>query len=147
MGSALSSYSSNINTEMNAATKLVKTFIKDNNVMVFSKSYCPYCRDAKSALEERNIKFMAIELDKRKDGGAIQQALQELTGQRTVPNIFAKGYHIGGCDNTLAALKSNKFQEKLSSAKVGPFALVDNDSSKASTSTESAAPSPEKAQL
>ena len=30
------------------------------------------------------------------DGAAIQDALQDLTGQRTVPNIFIKQKHIGG---------------------------------------------------
>lgn len=30
------------------------------------------------------------------DGSAMQDALQEITGQRTVPNIFIKQEHIGG---------------------------------------------------
>jgi len=30
------------------------------------------------------------------DGDAIQAALQEITGQRTVPNIFIGQKHIGG---------------------------------------------------
>lgn len=30
------------------------------------------------------------------DGAAIQDALHEITGQRTVPNIFIKQKHIGG---------------------------------------------------
>lgn len=32
------------------------------------------------------------------DGDAIQAALLEWTGQRTVPNVFIGGKHIGGCD-------------------------------------------------
>lgn len=32
------------------------------------------------------------------DGGDIQSALAEWTGQRTVPNVFIGGKHIGGCD-------------------------------------------------
>lgn len=32
------------------------------------------------------------------DGGEIQAALAEWTGQRTVPNVFIGGKHIGGCD-------------------------------------------------
>lgn len=28
----------------------------------------------------------------------MQQALAELTGQGTVPNVFIGGKHIGGCD-------------------------------------------------
>lgn len=48
---------------------------------------------------------VVIELDERDDGDAIQAALQQITGQRTVPNVFVKGKHIGGCDDTLAAHK------------------------------------------
>lgn len=33
------------------------------------------------------------------DGGEIQAALSEWTGQSTVPNVFIKGKHIGGCDS------------------------------------------------
>lgn len=32
------------------------------------------------------------------DGPQIQSALAEWTGQRTVPNVFIGGNHIGGCD-------------------------------------------------
>lgn len=30
------------------------------------------------------------------DGDAIQRALADLTGQRTVPNVFVGGQHLGG---------------------------------------------------
>lgn len=33
------------------------------------------------------------------DGSEIQSALAEWTGQRTVPNVFIGGKHIGGCDS------------------------------------------------
>ena len=36
---------------------------------------------------------MCVRLD---DGAALQDALEDLTGQRTVPNIFIKRAHIGG---------------------------------------------------
>lgn len=32
------------------------------------------------------------------DGAAMQSALKEWTGQRTVPNVFISGKQIGGCD-------------------------------------------------
>ena len=39
-----------------------------------------------------------IDLDQMdgEDGPLIQQTLHELTGQRTVPNVFISGNHIGG---------------------------------------------------
>ena len=35
------------------------------------------------------------------NGPAIQNKLKEMTGQRTVPNVFIKGKHIGGADDTI----------------------------------------------
>lgn len=70
---------------MNAKT-ITQDAISQNNVMVFSKTYCPYCTKAKGALQDLGIKVEVYELDVRKDGAEIQAALQELTGQRTVPS-------------------------------------------------------------
>ena len=47
------------------------------------------------------------------DGADIQDALLELSGQRTVPNVFVKGKHLGGNDDTQAAVKSGEFQSML----------------------------------
>ena len=55
-----------------------------------------------------------LELDKLKDGNEIQVALLAMTGQRTVPNVFIKGKHLGGNDDTHAALASGKLQTMLS---------------------------------
>lgn len=60
-----------------------------------------------------NIDATIHELNKMEDGPDVQQALLELTGQRTVPNVFIKGNHIGGNDDTQAAAKSGKIQELL----------------------------------
>ncbi|KAJ2787895.1 hypothetical protein GGI15_000314 [Coemansia interrupta] len=117
-------------------TKLVRTLVKDNAVMVFSKSYCPYCQRAKAALTDKKINFKAIELDLEKNGSAIQDALLKITGQRTVPNIFANGYHIGGSDDTLAALKNGEFLKKLNATKKGPFALENTEEAESSSSVD-----------
>ena len=42
------------------------------------------------------------------EGGAIQAALADKTGQRTVPNVFIGGNHVGGCDDTLKMHADNK---------------------------------------
>ncbi|PGH10420.1 glutaredoxin [Blastomyces parvus] len=82
---------------MSAAKSKVEGIIADNNVVVFSKSYCSFSRATKSLLNEEGIPFYALELDEiADDGAAIQAALAELTNQRTVPNIFIGQKHIGG---------------------------------------------------
>jgi glutaredoxin len=36
-----------------------------------------------------------------------------MTGQRTVPNVFIGGAHIGGCDDTMALKKSGELRKML----------------------------------
>jgi len=90
---------------MSAAKTKAQAIIDDNAVAVFSKSYCPYCKASKSLLSELGAKYYTIELDQVDDGAAIQDALEGLTGQRSVPNIFIKKQHIGG-NSDLQAKKS-----------------------------------------
>jgi glutaredoxin 3 len=54
-----------------------------------------------------------IELDINKDGDSIQNELQKMTGQRSVPNVFVNGQHVGGNDDTQAAARSGKLKEML----------------------------------
>ncbi|KAI5853483.1 putative glutaredoxin Grx1 [Tricharina praecox] len=88
-----------------AAKTKVQKIIDENPVAVFSKSHCPYCRASKTTLSELGAKFYVLELDQIDDGAELQEALAELTGQRTVPNIFIDKQHIGG-NSDLQAKKS-----------------------------------------
>ena len=59
-----SSHSSKSLSTMSAAVKTLTTgAIKDNKVMVFSKSYCPYCAKTKATLDGMGIKYGLFELD------------------------------------------------------------------------------------
>ncbi|KAI7862468.1 glutaredoxin 1 [Spinellus fusiger] len=97
---------------MSLIKKTVESIIANNLVVVFSKSYCPYCVKAKSILTQSNIEFFSIELDKEDNGDEIQEYLKAKTNQRTVPNIFIKEKHIGGCSD-LTALESSGELQKL----------------------------------
>eukprot|EP00310_Coccolithus_braarudii_P019799 CAMPEP_0183334222 /NCGR_PEP_ID=MMETSP0164_2-20130417/2887_1 /TAXON_ID=221442 /ORGANISM="Coccolithus pelagicus ssp braarudi, Strain PLY182g" /LENGTH=106 /DNA_ID=CAMNT_0025503319 /DNA_START=66 /DNA_END=386 /DNA_ORIENTATION=+ len=99
------------------AGSLVEKLVEEHAVMVFSKSYCPYCKLAKEVLTKEGAKFHAIELDKRDDGNAIQNALLKLTGQKTVPNVFVGGKSIGGGSETKALSQSGELKKKLVAAK------------------------------
>ncbi len=93
--------------------EVAEAAIKANKIMVFSKTTCPYCIRAKKAIARLEPNFGLVELDQIADGSEMQAALQEISGQRTVPNIFVNGRHIGGCDNTLASIASGDFQKML----------------------------------
>ncbi|KAL8828790.1 MAG: hypothetical protein Q9170_006446 [Blastenia crenularia] len=84
------------NAAMSAAKTKAQSIIDDNAVAVFSKSYCPYCRASKTLLSEMGAKFYVIEMDQVDDGADIQNALEEISGQRSVPNIYIQQKHIGG---------------------------------------------------
>jgi thiol-disulfide isomerase/thioredoxin len=53
---------------MVSAKETVKAYIEQNPVMVFSKSYCPYCDQTKKLLDEKSaqfdFKYKVVELDK-----------------------------------------------------------------------------------
>lgn len=91
-----------------AAKEFVTRAIQENAAVIFSKSYCPYCVRAKKLLTGLGKPFTAYELDKRADGSQIQDYLEELTNQDTVPNIFIKQNHVGGCDDIHALHKQGK---------------------------------------
>jgi glutaredoxin 3 len=83
---------------MSAAKTKALSIIDGNPVVVFSKSYCPYCRATKTLLNEKlgSDKYFLMELDQVEDGAALQDALEDITGQRSVPNVFIGKKHIGG---------------------------------------------------
>ncbi|XP_024029530.1 glutaredoxin [Morus notabilis] len=93
-----------------------KEIVSSNPVAVFSKTYCPFCASVKKLLSELGATFKAVELDTESDGAEIQAALAEWTGQRTVPNVFIGGKHIGGCDATMALHKEGKLVPLLTEA-------------------------------
>lgn len=60
-----------------------------------------------------NIPAKIIELDTMDNGSEVQAALLDISGQRTVPNVFIKGKHLGGNDDSQAAARSGKLKELL----------------------------------
>ncbi len=65
-------------------------------IVVFSKSQCPHCVEAKGLLAELDIPFTEIDI-----GTDVQSSmLMSLASQRhTVPQIFFNDEHIGGADD------------------------------------------------
>lgn len=60
-----------------------------------------------------SVDAKVIELDQIDNGAEVQSALLDISGQRTVPNVFIKGQHLGGNDDTQAAARSGKLEEML----------------------------------
>lgn len=63
-------------------------------VKIYLTEWCPYCMRARSILEREKVPFEAIDVD----GDYEKRAwLREVTGQRTVPQIFFGEQSMGGC--------------------------------------------------
>ncbi|KAF1793198.1 Zinc finger, RING-type, conserved site [Phytophthora cactorum] len=91
---------------MVSAKETVEAKISSTPVVVYSKSYCPYCAKTKTLLTQLGAKYDVVELDQIAGGSEQQDALEQITGQSTVPNVFVGGKSIGG--NSDRKHKKNK---------------------------------------
>ena len=69
-------------------------------VRMYPTQVCPFCVRAKNLLRQRgvvNIDEVRVDLDP-----AQRVRMMELTGRRTVPQIFIGDTHVGGCDDLMA---------------------------------------------
>jgi len=100
------------------AQESVNSLVNSNPVMVFSKSYCPFCDAAKSKLKGLKVPFNALELDQDSSGREYQRVLTEMTKQRTVPYVFVAQKFIGGCDELMDGIKEGKIQKIFQEANI-----------------------------
>jgi glutaredoxin 3 len=71
-----------------------------NTVRMYTTQVCPFCQRAKALLKQRGvaaIEEIRIDLDAEE-----RDQMVELTGRRTVPQIFIGATHVGGCDDLIA---------------------------------------------
>ena len=71
-----------------------------NPVRMYTTLVCPFCVRAKSLLKQRGVEQIdeiRVDLDP-----AARMSMMELTGRRTVPQIFIGDTHVGGCDDLVA---------------------------------------------
>ena len=96
-------------------TSCIRQVISEHPVVIFSKSFCSYCQRAKEAIEAEGVlKPVVIELDfMGRDGKQVQSTLEEMTGRRTVPNVFVDGETIGGGSETVALHQSGELRKLL----------------------------------
>lgn len=71
-----------------------------NPVRMYTTQVCPFCLRAKALLKQRGVAQVdevRVDLDP-----AERDRMVELTGRRTVPQIFIGDTHVGGCDDLVA---------------------------------------------
>ena len=69
------------------------------HVKMYTTQVCPYCIRAKNLLKQRGVE--AIEEIRVDLNPAERQTMMEITGRRTVPQIFIGDTHVGGCDDLI----------------------------------------------
>jgi glutaredoxin 3 len=69
-------------------------------VKMYTTAVCPYCIRAKQILKSKGVDAIdevRVDLDPQ-----ARFAMMEMTGRRTVPQIFIGDTHVGGCDDLVA---------------------------------------------
>ena len=71
-----------------------------NTVKMYTTAVCPFCIRAKQVLKARGVDTIEeIRVDTNPDE---RMKMMEITGRRTVPQIFIGTTHVGGCDELVA---------------------------------------------
>ncbi|MGQ7848323.1 glutaredoxin 3 [Granulosicoccus sp. 3-233] len=81
-----------------------------NNIDIYTKTYCPFCKRAKALLDAKGVSYRELEVSTDQ---ALQQQMRERSGRRTVPQIFINNHHIGGSDDLIDANNSGLLDELL----------------------------------
>jgi glutaredoxin 3 len=67
---------------------------------MYTTAVCPYCIRAKQILKSKGVaQIEEIRIDMQPEERA---KMMEITGRRTVPQIFIGSTHVGGCDDLIA---------------------------------------------
>ena len=82
-----------------------------SKVELYTKGYCPYCHRAKALLEKKGVEYQEYRIDKQPE--LREQMLKRANGGHTVPQIFIRDQHIGGCDDMYALESKNKLDPLL----------------------------------
>ena len=79
-------------------------------IIMYSTRICPYCVRAEYLLQRKGVTVKKILLDGDPDA---MHNMEQLTGRRTVPQIFIGDYHVGGYDDLAELDMDGKLDELL----------------------------------
>ena len=77
----------------------------NKNITIYTSSLCGFCYRAKSLLQKKNIPFEEIDIDL--DNNKRNEMIKKSDGRTSVPQIFYKNRHIGGCDDLYKLAEEN----------------------------------------
>ena len=69
-------------------------------VKMYPTAVCPYCIRAKQILKAKGVETIdEVRVDMQPEE---RMKMMQITGRRTVPQIFIGDTHVGGCDDLIA---------------------------------------------
>ena len=80
-------------------------------IRMYTTAVCPYCIRAEQLLRNKGVaelEKIRIDLDPEQ-----RDHMMQITGRRTVPQIFIGDYHVGGCDDLIALDRAGKLEPML----------------------------------
>jgi glutaredoxin 3 len=81
-------------------------------IEIYTKAFCPYCWRAKALLEAKGVEYSEISVDY---GGELrEQMIQRANGRTTVPQIFIREHHVGGCDDLHELERNGRLDDLIS---------------------------------
>ena len=104
----------------------------DNPVILFALEWCEFCWSVRKMFAAYEIPYRSIDLDSvayqdDNKGGKIRKAIESRTGQKTIPQIYVGGKHLGGASETFDACKDGSLANLLEKNNVSWNRSVDTD--------------------
>ena len=103
-----------------------------NPVILFALEWCEFCWSVRKMFANYGIPYRSVDLDSVEYqagdlGGKIRAALLEQTGQKTIPQIYIGGDHIGGATELFDATRDGTLRRLLDENDVPYRRDVDTD--------------------
>jgi glutaredoxin 3 len=84
--------------------------VSQPKVIIYSGRFCGYCTAAERLFQSKKAEYELIKVDENPEQF---EHMMEITGRRTIPQIFIDDYHVGGFDDLAALNQSGKLDELL----------------------------------
>lgn len=82
-----------------------------SEVILYTKSYCPFSKDCKKFLEDKGVNYDEKVID---NDSILEQEMMNKSGNRTdTPQVFINGHHIGSFDDIKVLDSQGKLDEML----------------------------------
>ena len=80
------------------------------DVVLYTTRFCPFCTQAKQLLASKGVQYREIAVDNDPE---LRLEMMNLSGRRTVPQIWIGDTHVGGCDDLWVLERSDSLDSLL----------------------------------